>query len=215
MATLKHFPDKPYEHGPEAIEKWDTGDYICQQKGDGWRMEILKGKGEIAYVSRHNKDFTAEMDSHLKEQMEIISTVLPDRTQLDAEWLSRRAATNNKTTPKLIIFDVVRYDKKWMLNIPYEARWALLKEIFSQVDPASIPDIELVPTAEDGKFVEFYEAQKQLDRSEGVVVKHKQSTLVGDRKESKKNPRWFKVKFRQGSDGEMSMEHLRGHKGRW
>jgi ATP-dependent DNA ligase len=153
------------------------------------------------------------MDSHLKEQMEIISTVLPDRSQLDAEWLSRRAATNKKTKPKLILFDVIRYDRRWLLRTTYEARWALLKEIFSRVDTSLIPDIELVPTAEDGKFVEFYEAQKLLPHSEGIVVKHKQSTLVGDRKESKKNPRWMKIKFRGGSDGNMSMEHLRGHQG--
>jgi ATP-dependent DNA ligase len=215
VANLKHYPDKPFEHSPASIEKWDNGDHICQQKGDGWRLEICKGKGTIAYLTRHNTDYTAQMEDHLKTQMEIISTVLPDRSQLDSEWLSMRACTNKKTKPKLLLFDVYRYDKKWLLQTYYEERWALLQEILSQIDPALIPDIELVPTAEDGKFVEFYEAQKKLPRSEGIVVKHKKSLLIGSRKESKENPRWFKVKFRQGSDGEMSMEHIRGGKGRW
>lgn len=214
MATLKHFPDKPFEHSPDSIEKWDNGKFICQQKGDGWRLEICKGKGEIAYITRHNTDYTNQIEDHLKQQMEIISTILPDRSQLDSEWLSMRACTNKKTKPKLLVFDVVRYNKKWLLQTPYEERWALLQEILGKVDPASIPDIELAPTAEDGKFVEFYEAQKKLARSEGIVVKHKKSVLIGDRKTCKDNPRWMKVRFRSGCDGEQSMDHIRSSKGR-
>jgi ATP-dependent DNA ligase len=215
MPSLKHYPDKSFEHSPNSIEKWDNDDHVCQQKGDGWRLEICKGKSEIIYLTRHNTDYTAQVEGHLKQQMEIISTALPDRSQLDAEWISMRACTNKKSKPKLLLFDVYRYNKKWLLQTPYEERWNLLQEILASVDPALIPDIELVPTAEAGKFVEFYEQQKKIARSEGIVVKHKKSLLIGDRKESKKNPRHFKVKFRQGSDGEMSMSHLRGDKGRW
>ena len=209
MPSLKHYPDKPFEHSPDSIETWDNGKHICQQKGDGWRLEICKGKGEIAYITRHNTDYTKQMEDHLKAQMEIISTVLPDRSQLDSEWLSMRACTNKKTKPKLLLFDVVRYDKKWFLQKHYEDRWALLQEILGRVDPDLIPDIELIPTAEDGKFVEFYEAQKKLPRSEGIVVKHKKSVLIGSRKDCKDNPRWMKVRFRGGSDGEGSLDYLR------
>lgn len=215
MPSLKHFPDKSYEHSPDSIEKWDDGNHICQQKGDGWRLEICKGVGEIAYITRHNKDYTDKVEPHLKEQMRLIAGYMHGRWQLDAEWLSRRACTNKKTKPKLLVFDVYRYNKKWLLQEPYEFRWTLVQEIIGSVDPALIPDIEVVPSAEDGKFVEFYEAQKKIARSEGIVVKHKKSVLLGDRKESKKNPRHYKVKFRQGSDGEMSMEHLRSGKGLW
>ena len=40
------------------------------------------------------------------------------------------------------------------------------------------------------------------DILEGIVLKHKKSRLVLDRKESKKNNGWYKVKWRDGADGQ-------------
>jgi len=209
MVSLKHYPDKPFEHHPRDIQSWDNGNNICQQKTDGWRMEVLKGRGDdINYISRHNKLMNDRIEPHIREQMALLMTEVPERSQFDGEWLSLRESTNKKTKPRLVLFDVYRYNKRWLLRTPYQERWELLQQLFAKLDPKLLPNVLLAETAQDGEFVSFYEAQKKLPHSEGIVVKHKESLLLGDRKESKKNPRWFKVKFRQGSDGKMTMDHL-------
>jgi ATP-dependent DNA ligase len=210
MPTLKHFPDKPWERHPKDLLGWDqSGDYICQQKTDGWRMEVCKGLGDIHYISRHNKPMDDRIEDHIQQQMQILLAEVPDRSQFDGEWLSLREATNKKTKPRLVLFDVIRFNKRWLLRTTYQERWVLLQEVFSKVDPKLIPDISLAETAPDGEFLAFYEAQKKLPHSEGVVVKHKESVLLGDRKESKKNPRWYKCKYRGMSDGQGLLDHLR------
>lgn len=214
MAGLKHFPDKPIERHPQDLEQWDNGDYICQQKGDGWRLEICKSlRGQTLYISRHNKVMDNDVEPEIKEQVARLMAFLPTRSQLDGEWLSRREATNKKSKPHLILFDVIRKDGQWYLNKPYAERWDELQQLWlkaiTEHGPDAFPNISLVVTAPEGEFVAFYEAQKTIAQSEGVVIKHKQSTLIGDRKESKINPRWYKIRYRAASDGNMSMDHLR------
>jgi len=210
MVGLKHYPDKPFEHGPESIPGWDDGCHLCQQKVDGWRLETCKDfKGRVNFISRSNTLMNSEVESYIQEQMALLLAELSNGCQLDGEWLSRREATNKKTKPRLVLFDVIRYERRWLLQEPYEYRWELMQEIFAKVDPALMPDISLVETAKDGEFAAFYEAQKTLAHSEGIVVKHKQSFLLGDRNGSKDNPMWLKVLYRASSSGNMTTDHLR------
>jgi ATP-dependent DNA ligase len=212
--SLKHYPDKPIEQGPSALAVLDNGCNICQQKTDGWRLETCKTlKGIIAFISRHNTSMDGSVEPHIMKQMALIMELMPNGSQLDGEWLSRREATNKKTKPRYVLFDVIRRNKRWMHQKPYSERWALLQDIFNQAVEAygreALADISLAETAEDGEFEAFYEAQKKLAHSEGVVIKHKDSTLLADRKECKDNPRWIKIRYRGASDGAMTMDHLR------
>jgi len=212
MTHLTIYPDKPYEREPSNLAKWDrSNNYICQQKVDGWRMVIIVGSDDVDFVSRHNKLFTEEIQSTLREQAKQLCVLFPAGSQLDAEWLARRSCSvsnkiKGKVPSKLILFDILRLGKKWLRTKTYAERWTLLQKRLVKLDAV---DILLSAAAEPGKFVEFYDEQKQIAHSEGVVVKHKRSKMIADRKECKKNPQWFKVKYRGGSDGEMSMNHLR------
>jgi len=210
MITLKHYPDKPYERGPSAISTLDNGRNACEQKVDGYRMEIIIVNDDVEFVSRHNKLFTDQIESELKRQAKHLASVFPYRTQIDCEWLSRRAATkDNKIRPQLILFDVIRHGNKWLLRTVLKDRYKILVDGINKIETILIPDISLAVRAEPGSFVDFYELQKKIPYSEGVVIKALRSTIVGDRKECKKNPHWIKIKYRGASDGEMRMDHLR------
>jgi len=204
---LKHYPDKPFDRLPDDIASWDDGEHVCQKKCDGWRFEVIKTlDGDIHYYSRHDKSLTDDIEYHLKQEMKATTEMMPNGSQLDGEWMSRRACSKRPgASPGLTLFDVIRWDRRWLLRVPYEQRWERLQNIVVPTD-----NVRLVDCAEPGEFVAFYEKQKKIPTSEGIVVKHLQSTLVGDRKASKKNPRWFKVRYRGGQDGETLLDHLRG-----
>jgi ATP-dependent DNA ligase len=203
---IRFYPDKPHECGPADIPSWDSGDYICQQKIDGWRALIFIDD-DVRIISRHNKDLTDEIDPDLMAQVEALKKVFPSKTIIDAEWLSRRACSNKRSMKqRLFVFDLMRHGRKWIKRQPYKER---LQTLSDGLDALDLDRVLLPAHAEEGSFTAFYEEQKSIPISEGIVVKHKESTIVGDRKECKKNPRWFKVRYRGGSDGEMDMSHLR------
>lgn len=219
MGILTIYPDKPHERDPSNLAKWDkSGSYICQQKVDGWRMVIFIGEDDVDFVSRHDKLSTNDIcksSPTLMEQAKQLCSVFPPSTQLDSEWLARRSCSvsnkvKGKVPNKLIIFDILRLGKKWLRMKTYEDRWAILQEKMTDI---TLEDVSLSVVAEPGQFEAFYEAQRKIAISEGVVIKHKKSKMVGARNGCKKNPQWFKVKYRGGTDGEMSMAHLRTKKG--
>ena len=203
---LQYYPDKPVDRSAEDIQEWDRrGCFICQQKIDGWRALAVLNKC-VQVVSRHNKDLTRCIQPEILDGLEQLRKLLPEKTILDCEWLSRRSCSKTqKLIPKLYVFDMMRYEGVWLKPMLYRRRLDLVKRSLSKLNHNRI----LLPDqAGPGKFVEFYEAQKKIGHSEGVVVKHEDSTLIADRKTSKKNPLWFKVRYRGGSDGEVDLEHL-------
>lgn len=210
MTGLTFYPDKPKERRPDDLGAWDeSGNYICQQKVDGWRMMVILGPDGVEIISRHDKNFTGEIEDHLLEQAERLREVFPVRTQLDAEWISRRSCSKEyDLPPQLFLLDIMRYGKKWQRTTTCEDRWELLKETFASID-AELPDIHLIPEADPGAFVDFYESQKKIPLSEGVVIKHRRSQMEGDRRGCKKNSQWFKVKYRGGADGTLDMSLYR------
>jgi len=214
MGFLTIYPDKPHERDDSNLAKWDkSGKYICQQKVDGWRMILLIGEDEVDFVSRHDKLFSNDIQPELYAQARQLCGIFPAGTQLDSEWLSRRSCSvsnkvKGKIPAKLIIFDILRLGKKWQKSTTYEARWDILLERLGDI-PDSMPDVSLSVVAEPGTFETFYEEQRKIAVSEGVVIKHKKSKMTGARNGCIKNMQHYKVKYRGGSDGEQSMDHLK------
>lgn len=205
---LKFFPDKPFERDPDELEVWDrTNNYICQQKVDGWRIVVILTEDGVEFISRHNKSRNKDIEEEIRQDSQKLKEAFPVNTQIDAEWISRRSCSvKYNLPPHLYVFDLMRHGSDWLLQKPYQERYETLK---TGLETLQLSTISLPVEADPGHFAEFYEAQKQIKFSEGVVIKHKQSKLIADRKECKKNPLWFKVKYRAGNDGEMDMSHLR------
>jgi len=200
---LTHYPDKPHTQNPCFLPEWDAkGTYLCQQKVDGWRLIVIRDKqGKFYYYSRHNKSLAADIEDGLKSEVESLD--IPNDSQVDGEWISRRACSVDFKLPQMIfLFDVIKWKGLWTLNKTLKDRYALVKSLFTEKHPEHV----MLPLeAEPGKFVEFYEAQKAIPYSEGVVVKSLTSKMVGDRRECKKSAGLWKVKFRAGSSGETDM----------
>lgn len=201
---LTHYPDKPHTQNPCFLPEWDAkGTFLCQQKVDGWRLIVIRDKqGTFHYYSRHNKSLAKDIDDGLKAEVE--SLPIPNDSQIDGEWISRRACSVDYKLPEMIfLFDVLKWKGLWMLNKTLKDRYALVKGLFLEKQPEHV----MLPSeAEPGKFVEFYEAQKAIPFSEGVVVKNLTSKMVGDRRECKKSGGLWKIKWRGSSSGETDLE---------
>jgi len=200
---LTHFPDKPHTQNPCFLQEWDAkGTFLCQQKVDGWRLIVIRDKqGKFFYYSRHNKSLATDIEEGLKAEVE--SLPIPPDSQVDGEWISRRACSVDYKLPQMIfLFDVLKWKGLWTLNKALKDRYSLVKGLFVDVHPEHV----MLPLeAEPGKFVEFYEAQKKIPYSEGVVIKSVTSRIEGDRRECKKNNQWFKVKYRGSSSGDTDL----------
>lgn len=198
-STLTHYPDKPWTQDPVHIKEWDAkGTFICQQKVDGWRVIVIRTETGVDYISRHNKPLTSDIQAEIKQ--EIDSLDLPVGTQLDAEWIARRSCSvDYKLQPKLYLLDVLRWGKTWLLNTPLIER---VKKIDALFLTTQFQYLAHVDEAKPGEFWTFWLAQQSIPYSEGVVIKHKLSKIVGNRKECKKNDLWMKIKYRGSSSGD-------------
>jgi len=207
---LKHFPDKPWEQDPRYLPEWDaSNNYSEEQKIDGWRMMLVITEDDIRFISRHDKDHTKDVEPEIQKAALELRKHFTPQTQIDAEWLSRRSCSlEYRLPPKLFLLDILRCNNEWLLAKTYAERHKIIEEVMPLLTNHDI--IDMPPSAKPGEFVSFYEAQKTIPFSEGVVIKHKNSKLVASRTECAKNPLWFKVKYRgASSDGEMRMDHLR------
>ena len=200
---LTHYPDKPHTQNPCFLQEWDDkGTFLCQQKVDGWRLVVIRDKqGRFFYYSRHNKSLAADIEDGLKAEVE--SLPIPPDSQIDGEWLARRSCSVSYGLSEMIyLFDALKWKGQWLLNKTLRERYALVMGLFVDAHPEHV----MLPLeAEPGKFVEFYEAQKKIPYSEGVVVKNLTSKMVGDRRECKKSPGLCKVKWRGSSSGDTDL----------
>ena len=83
-------------------------------------------------------------------------------------------------------------DQRWsrVLNLPLDGNLLYVPE-YTEVDFLEFFD----------KSKECWKSKKEPGENEGIVLKHKDSKLVLNRKGSVKNMMWFKVKWRDGPAG--------------
>lgn len=210
------FPNKPVEVFSDKLSEFDKQPekYIAQQKADGWRCMIIRNKamdlirtyknGNIDWV-RKGEYFFLSRRGHIKggptnlpvgsDIVEIIDNLnLPDNTMLDSEWMARR--TIGELPESLLIFDVLWLNDEWMGQVACRDRLVKLAELVKKVD-----DRVRIPDSVDRNYTNFFEKQKSISWTEGIVLKESDSTIISDRNECPKNPSWIKIKWRSGSSG--------------
>lgn len=198
----RRFPDKPNQMSAAQLPVFDLqGGWISTAKQDGWRCMIEVGAdGKIEFLSRVWKPLPI-CDSLKK----LVATWgLPKNTMLDTEWLARRPGYHGPETLHLIT--IPWWNDEWLGGQPEEARWAMTKTLMQNIaslpgyDPATYP--AKLPQYTDSDHSKLFEWSKTDPTTEGIVLKRKSSTLIGDLNSSKDNPAWIKIKWRAGHDGQ-------------
>jgi ATP-dependent DNA ligase len=209
---LHIYPDKPLSANLAFLDAADAdGSYLCEQKVDGFRMVIDFLPHGVQLVSRHGKDFTSEISREIIQELEAVREGydISAGTRLDGEWRSRRSCSVELDLPqKLFIFDIMRWGRAWLTGVPLrERRYDYIQcwfpEATSAVGEKSSVTLSLATRL---AFRGFFEAQKKIPWSEGVVLKHLEGYIQGGKSRSESNPTWHKVKYRGGIDGDVLME---------
>lgn len=209
------FFDKPVEMFatiPGVWKNFKDGEWEATQKVDGYQTFIVKDplkaiKPHTAPPNGVNKDlyFMSRRDivkggpTAIPANNEIIKTFddlnLPPNTFICGEWMKIR--TIGELPEKLFLLDLLWFDDVWFGCKQYWERKAKLVEIFRgrTNDHVAFPDVVI------SGYQEFFEAQKKIPWTEGVVLKKLNSTAIGDCNGCEKNPMVVKIKWRSGSSG--------------
>lgn len=182
----------------ESIPK--SEDWIAQIKWDGVRLLTYYDGTEVSLYNRKARVRT----QHYPELLDISKYCTADSVILDGEIIAlgsdgkpsfsevmrrdgirrlERVDLNSKLIPvTYMIFDLLYYNGKWLLDLPLTQRMELLAKI---ILPQS--NIQLVSSHQDGQAL--FETVK-IHELEGIVLKQKNSPYIpGEKKDF-----WVKVK---------------------
>lgn len=202
-------PDKPIRIASDVLSDFDSEDqWIATVKYDGWRCIIDYDGENVEFFSRRDVDKGGPTVHPMEESLkaEVLSFLkendIPPKTRLDSEWMARRTEG-----PQMIyIFGIQYLDGQWIGKEPEDVRWELVSTyVYNQ------PHVKLAENARKN-FTEFFAKVKAQDTAlperqwkvEGIVIKHRNSRYMGNVHSGAKNPRWFKVKWRDGASGKIA-----------
>ena len=195
--------------GEKLMRELASGKYIAQPKKDGYFYELEKtDDGQLYFFSRSKsrvtKELTEKLDHvpHLAEWAKQLpnGTILcgeiyyPNGTSKDVTKvmgaLADKAIARQKENGLLhyYIFDIIRYNKEWLMELPFEQRYSLLCE---HIDiECDNPDwLEVAPSKTGFDMYDTIQSWIAAG-GEGAVVKDKSGTYKAD-----KRPTYnFKVK---------------------
>lgn len=163
------------------------GEYLSQTKYDGHYAVIIKDDNKIKVLSRHDK--TLAVSPKMIASLETIG--LNNGDVLHGEWTSRRESNKVES---MYLFNQVFMGYEWLGAIAEEERFKRLREFKMN------EDVLLVENREGG-YAAHYKSTINDWKTEGIVLKLKKGKYFGDLRTPKDNPGYFKLKWREGSDG--------------
>jgi ATP-dependent DNA ligase len=216
------FGEKPHEIYPDQLPNLDAKkQHIATSKLDGWRCQVVKdstgkyvtakntqgiafghknwgvgSKQDLFFISRRGLDDGGPTKFPVCQDLinEVDELDLPDQTVLDSEWMKRR--TIGEIDESVFIFDVLWLDDIWNGKIPYCQRLETIDSIINK-DGSRVR----LPQVAHENYTDFYEAHKKIPYTEGMVLRHKFSTVSGNRMHCIKSNALLKMKWRSGADG--------------
>lgn len=214
------FPDNPTRISRDALMELDQerpGTWTAQPKYDGWRRPIyVHEDGRVTFHAKyqdHTKEEAAKQPpAELVEEFK--SLAWPKGIALDVEWMGTRLKDELKGEHHFQIFDLLAMNGQFLENMPHAERLANLKTICELVrgkplpndrergilipssDLSLAPHVHLVQTVDRDLWKFFEEHEKNNPLAEGVVIRHAQSKLIGDRWGATDNRLWHKIKWR-------------------
>lgn len=196
-------PDKPIRTTEEFLHDLDVDEWSCEMKLDGYRMTSSKQNGIITNRSRHNE--ILKVDDTI---IEYLDGLLENDSEIDTEWINHsRIKTINTTLHVNLplvecigVHDVTWLNGKYLGNLKLTDRRNC--DLFKKIPEVKIDNILdnlkvfKIPMLSSGTIIDFYNMQKDFKISEGIVIKKRNSKLIGNKSQSAKNPLWYKIKYR-------------------
>lgn len=220
IPMMFRFPDDPSRVSQDELKRMDEsapGTWFAQKKSDGWRRPGYLMNGDTFpdgcplcpmgskkpgrhwhfYAKRGTGvEATKQPPPDLVEELSAMQ--FPDNVAFDMEWMGPRVVATMQGRHEFRIFDMLFLEGKWLGSDAFPQRYANLKTIFELAKAGSKSTIErvnLVPVV-DRELYKFFEDQKMDPTSEGVVLRHAISKLIGNLRKAEDNPLWRKVKYR-------------------
>lgn len=184
--------DQPAPVSPAYLRSLRDGEYLAQEKCNGWRCLTRMERGVLTFTSRHGKPLpvSGEIRELLRPRLE----ALPSPVLIDSEWMGRRAGQPEA----LILFDLLELGPAGWLG----QRGALdrFKYLLRLGDLTEAPVIRFPRWTLEG-YSAFFEQSREWAGCEGVVLKQVNSPYVGSVRGCTVNPCWFKARHLGGEDG--------------
>lgn len=213
------FPDDPIRVSKEELSRMDEempGTWIAQAKSDGWRRPGYLMNGDVFpdgcplcpsgskkpgrhwhFFAKRGGGEEASRQPPVDLVEELSSLAFPDNVAFDMEWMGPRMVDVLNGLHEFRIFDIQYLEGKWLGGLPFPERYAKLRTLFAAAQAAGRGSdrVRLVDVVDSG-LVRFFDAQVGDPLSEGVVLRHGKSRLIGDLRGARDNPLWRKVKYR-------------------
>lgn len=198
------YGDAPIRIYPDSVPAMERKKCVAQQKLDGWRCYIVRDKSgkmlkndakpvgkdnSLYFVSRRGMDKGGPKSFPVSQKVieEVEALDLPDLTELDSEWVERRV----KAPKELYIFDVLWLNNLWMGSKIYSERWDWIKSKITTSSQITIPEYV------ENDFISFFEKQKSISYSEGIVIKMLNGKVAGHTQKGEDSMCMFKVRYRE------------------
>lgn len=180
---------QPIPYFGEKLE----GEWIVEPKIDGWRLEIIKDKGNVYFFGRR-----LEKNPNWSEKLKVPKNIfdnIPDGTILDCELYSDKGrryipslfSNIQKAKPIIYVFDIIYYKYQFLGDLPLFKR----KEILNSINFGE--GIEIL------KFRILTDLEKDLRDSilsgnEGIVIKEINSKYIVGKNGPIATLYWKKIK---------------------
>lgn len=181
---ITRLPDKPFLRPARCLPHLDK-DYCAQLKYDGHRCVVEIDK-EIRFFSRHAKPLHVCDD--VKNAIRRLN--FPNGTALDTEWMGPHRAS--VPTEYLGMIGLLWYEGNWLGGLTERTRFSMMYDVMDGKWSNLVREIPF----EYNDYVGLFDRAKLDPTTEGIVLKHHASKLVGNTDKSAKNMLWSKVKYR-------------------
>jgi ATP-dependent DNA ligase len=175
------FPPRPKNAVPKtALPTYDNDSYMAQYKFNGSNCVIMMNSTDVRIMNRHSQPM-----SNFKIKDDIRKLYIGDNwIVLNGEYMnkSKKDECGKVFNQKLILFDILVYDGKYLVGKTFEERYNLLHSLFDKI-PSDKPYIDKLNDSVylikniDGNICSEYEDITKVDMIEGLVVKRKKAPL--------------------------------------
>ena len=211
------YPNKPNRDYKESLSRYEEeGCWRMSAKLDGYRCMVARDRSRkfgsavlndavqpvgfdrsLYFFSRRDSKKGGPTPIPVKD--EIIQTIekwdLPDLSMLDGEWLARR--TVGECPEKYFPFDILWWGDQWLGDMIFSDRDKILRDQYGN----AVNKFVDMPNQVSNNFAAFFTKLETIPWTEGGVMKHVDSKIIGDKDKCLYNPLWASVKWRCGSSG--------------